>query len=54
MPIEAFKTYDRTVMSHFIKPLEDQVMRAFQGTISEARRGLRVRSRLIRLCRVGF
>jgi membrane fusion protein, type I secretion system len=32
MPVEAFmKTYDRTVLSYFIKPLEDQVMRAFRG-----------------------
>ena len=31
MPVEAFmKTYDRTVLSYFIKPLEDQVMRAFR------------------------
>ena len=31
MPVEAFiKTYDRTVLSYFVKPLEDQVMRAFR------------------------
>jgi HlyD family secretion protein len=31
MPVETFmKTYDRTVLSYFIKPLEDQVMRAFR------------------------
>jgi HlyD family secretion protein len=31
MPVEAFmKTYDRTVLSYFIKPLEDQVLRAFR------------------------
>jgi HlyD family secretion protein len=31
MPVEAFvKTYDRTVLSYFLKPLEDQVMRAFR------------------------
>jgi len=31
MPAEVFaKTYDRTVMSYFIKPLHDQVMRAFR------------------------
>ena len=31
MPVEAFmKTYDRTVLSYFIKPLQDQVMRAFR------------------------
>ena len=31
MPVEAFmKTYDRTVLSYFVKPLEDQVLRAFR------------------------
>ncbi len=31
MPVEAFmKTYDRTVLSYFTKPLQDQVMRAFR------------------------
>ena len=31
MPVEAFmKTDDRTVMSYFVKPLEDQVLRAFR------------------------
>ena len=31
MPLETFmKTYDRSVMSYFIKPLEDQVLRAFR------------------------
>ena len=31
MPVETFmKTYDRSVMSYFIKPLEDQVLRAFR------------------------
>jgi HlyD family secretion protein len=31
MPVEAFmKTYDRTVISYFTKPLQDQVMRAFR------------------------
>ena len=31
MPVEAFmKTYDRNVLSYFIKPLEDQVLRAFR------------------------
>jgi HlyD family secretion protein len=31
MPVETFmKTYDRTVLSYFIKPLEDQVVRAFR------------------------
>jgi HlyD family secretion protein len=31
MPVEAFmKTYDRTVISYFVKPLEDQVLRAFR------------------------
>jgi membrane fusion protein, type I secretion system len=31
MPVEAFmKTYDRTVLSYFIKPLEDQILRAFR------------------------
>jgi HlyD family secretion protein len=31
MPVETFiKTYDRTVMSYFTKPLHDQVMRAFR------------------------
>lgn len=31
MPVEVFaKTYDRTVISYFIKPLHDQVMRAFR------------------------
>ena len=31
MPVESFmKTYDRTVLSYFIKPLQDQVMRAFR------------------------
>jgi membrane fusion protein, type I secretion system len=31
MPVEAFmKTYDRTVLSYFVKPLEDQILRAFR------------------------
>jgi membrane fusion protein, type I secretion system len=31
MPVEAFmKTYDRTVMSYFTKPLHDQILRAFR------------------------
>src|SRR5262245_12683123 len=31
MPVEAFiKTYDRTVISYFTKPLHDQVLRAFR------------------------
>jgi HlyD family secretion protein len=31
MPVETFmKTYDRTVMSYFTKPLQDQVTRAFR------------------------
>ena len=31
MPLETFmKTYDRSVFSYFIKPLEDQVLRAFR------------------------
>jgi HlyD family secretion protein len=31
MPVEAFmKTYNRTVLSYFVKPLEDQVLRAFR------------------------
>jgi HlyD family secretion protein len=31
MPVEAFmKTHDRTVLSYFTKPLQDQVMRAFR------------------------
>jgi HlyD family secretion protein len=31
MPVEVFaKTYDRTVISYFFKPLHDQVMRAFR------------------------
>jgi HlyD family secretion protein len=31
MPVEAFvKTYDRTVMSYFTKPLQDQILRAFR------------------------
>jgi HlyD family secretion protein len=31
MPVEAFmRTYDRTVLSYFTKPLQDQVMRAFR------------------------
>jgi HlyD family secretion protein len=31
MPVEAFmKTYDRTVLSYFVKPLEDQGLRAFR------------------------
>lgn len=31
MPVEAFmKTDDRTVLSYFVKPLQDQVMRAFR------------------------
>jgi HlyD family secretion protein len=31
MPVEAFmKTYDRTVLSYFVKPLQDQVLRAFR------------------------
>jgi HlyD family secretion protein len=31
MPVEAFmKTFDRTVLSYFTKPLQDQVMRAFR------------------------
>jgi HlyD family secretion protein len=32
MPVEVFiKTYDRTVLSYFTKPLHDQLMRAFRG-----------------------
>jgi membrane fusion protein, type I secretion system len=31
MPVETFmKTYDRTVLSYFVKPLEDQILRAFR------------------------
>jgi HlyD family secretion protein len=31
MPVEAFiKTYDRTVISYFTKPLHDQILRAFR------------------------
>jgi HlyD family secretion protein len=31
MPVEAFmKTDDRTVLSYFVKPLQDQIMRAFR------------------------
>ena len=31
MPVEAFiKTYDRTVISYFTKPLHDQIQRAFR------------------------
>jgi membrane fusion protein, type I secretion system len=31
MPVETFmKTYDRTVLSYFVKPLEDQTLRAFR------------------------
>jgi HlyD family secretion protein len=31
MPVEAFmKTYDRTVLSYFTKPLQDQILRAFR------------------------
>jgi HlyD family secretion protein len=31
MPVEVFiKTYDRTVMSYFTKPLHDQILRAFR------------------------
>src|SRR5262249_13609301 len=31
VPVEAFmNTYDRTVLSYFAKPLQDQVMRAFR------------------------
>ena len=31
MPVEVFaKTYDRSVMSYFIKPLQDQIMRSFR------------------------
>jgi HlyD family secretion protein len=31
MPVEAFmKTYDRTVISYFTKPLQDQILRAFR------------------------
>ena len=31
MPVEVFaKTYDRSVLSYFVKPLRDQVMRAFR------------------------
>jgi HlyD family secretion protein len=31
MPVEAFvRTYDRTVMSYFTKPLQDQILRAFR------------------------
>jgi membrane fusion protein, type I secretion system len=31
MPVETFmKTYDRTVISYFTKPLQDQILRAFR------------------------
>jgi HlyD family secretion protein len=31
MPVEVFiKTYDRTVISYFTKPLHDQILRAFR------------------------
>jgi len=31
MPVETFmKTYDRTVLSYFVKPLQDQILRAFR------------------------
>jgi HlyD family secretion protein len=31
MPVEAFiKTYDRSVISYFTKPLQDQILRAFR------------------------
>jgi HlyD family secretion protein len=31
MPVEIFaKTYDRTVLSYFVKPLYDQMARAFR------------------------
>ena len=32
MPVESFmKTHDRTVLSYFVKPLHDQVTRAFRA-----------------------
>jgi HlyD family secretion protein len=32
MPVESFmKTHDRTVLSYFVKPLHDQVSRAFRA-----------------------
>jgi HlyD family secretion protein len=32
MPVEVFvKTYDRSAMSYFTKPLKDQLMRAFRA-----------------------